>query len=207
MQRNRWKLAVLGRMYSTRFSKCKNYRAAQRVVRYALTTKDYGLVYHACQGPLNLEAFADADHARCPESSRSVTGFVIKLNGCIFDWWSKKQEGVTTNTCSSELMAWTQNLLNELRINGTVETTVFCDNQSALKTIEYNGNSERLRNYAKVIRYIAEHVEKGRLQMQYVPTTDNLADLFTKALGPQRFKQLPDGLCVADTKACWQATC
>ncbi|KAE9029193.1 Retrovirus-related Pol polyprotein from transposon TNT 1-94 [Phytophthora rubi] len=203
---------TLGR-YANAYTR-ENYRAAQRVVRYALATKDDGLVYRAQDGPLQMEAFADADHARCPETSKSVTGFVIKLNGCAFDWRSKKQDNVTTHTCSSELFAvyacaevvlWAQDLLKELGVKQTIETTLFCDNQSTLKAIEINGNSDRLRNYAKVIRYVADHVDAGKLQLLYVPTTDNLADIFTKALEPTRFKELRDGLSVENAKAAWIA--
>ncbi|KAJ8571802.1 hypothetical protein ON010_g5031 [Phytophthora cinnamomi] len=175
---------------------------------------DYGLVYRAQEGPLQLQKFADADHARCPEISKSVTGFVIKLNGCRFDWRSKKQDNVTTHTSSSELFAvhactkvvlCTQDLLKGLGVKQTIETTLFCDNQSTLTAIANNGNSDRLRNYAKVIRYIAVHVDAGRLNMLYVPTTNNLADNFTKALGPTRFNELRDGLSVENTKAAWVA--
>ncbi|EGZ07904.1 hypothetical protein PHYSODRAFT_526744, partial [Phytophthora sojae] len=69
-----------------------------------------------------------------------------------------------------EVVLWAQDLLKELGVKQTIETTLFCDNQSTLKAIENNGNSERLRNYAKVIRYIAEYVDAGKAGYQ-APST------------------------------------
>ncbi|KAE9306460.1 hypothetical protein PF008_g21468 [Phytophthora fragariae] len=45
---------------------------------------------------------------------------------------------------------------------------------------------------------IAEFVEAQELSLNYVPTAENMADVFTKALGPQRFERLGELLGVED---------
>ncbi|KAE8955633.1 hypothetical protein PR001_g32021, partial [Phytophthora rubi] len=72
----------------------ENYRAAQRVVRYALATKGMGLVYRVTPEFPTLNAFADADHQSCPETSRSVTGYVLRMHGNVWMWKSHRQRRV-----------------------------------------------------------------------------------------------------------------
>lgn len=45
---------------------------------------------------------------------------------------------------------------------------------------------------------IAEFVEAKELSLNYVPTAENMADMFTKALGTQRFERLREMLGVED---------
>jgi hypothetical protein len=58
----------------------QNYEQAKRAVRYVLATKNLGLVFRMdkCFEETSLEVFADAVHARCPETSRSVSGYVLE---------------------------------------------------------------------------------------------------------------------------------
>ncbi|OWZ21915.1 LOW QUALITY PROTEIN: hypothetical protein PHMEG_0003467 [Phytophthora megakarya] len=81
----------------------ENYRAEQRVVRYALTTNKMGLSVTP-EFPV-LDAFCDADHQSCPETSRSVTGFLLRLHGNMWMWKSHRQRRVTEDTCGLELVA------------------------------------------------------------------------------------------------------
>ncbi|KAE9285443.1 hypothetical protein PR003_g26582 [Phytophthora rubi] len=108
---------------------------------------------------------------------------------------SKTQNAVTDGTCKSELVAAStcvENLLlaKELleEIGMTVEVPkLFIDNQSALKVCQTVGNYEGVTRYAKLGHKIEELVEAKELTLEYVPSSENIADMFTKALGPQRF--------------------
>ena len=56
----------------------ENYARAKRVLRYLKETRTFGLREKAV--PRNewmVGAYSDADHANCPNTSRSVTGFVL----------------------------------------------------------------------------------------------------------------------------------
>ncbi|KAE8894078.1 hypothetical protein PF005_g3860 [Phytophthora fragariae] len=178
----------------------ENFAMAKRAIGYLLGAKTFGLVYRTTDTMPLLTAFADADHAMCADTSRSNTGFVLQLNGCAWMWKSKQQSRVTTNTCASDLVAacdfvdslvWARQLLAELLVKTEV-STVHCDNQSALHVIANRGNSKKVQRFAKEARMIAEFVDEGAVQMKYVSTTENVADIFTKALGPQRFEYLRD---------------
>ncbi|KAG2850307.1 hypothetical protein PC113_g16905 [Phytophthora cactorum] len=174
-------VCALGR-YNGAYTK-DNYKMAQRAVRYMLNTNHVGLVYRPVERLLTLDAFSDADHAMYRDTSRSNTGFVLQLQGLTWMWRSKQQGRVTKNTCASEL------LLSEL-VRGQGLSTVYCDNQSTIQVIASRGNSKRVQRYAKEARMIAEFVDDGVVDVKYVSTTENVADILTKTLGPQRFEYL-----------------
>ncbi|KAE9331793.1 hypothetical protein PF008_g15251 [Phytophthora fragariae] len=188
----------------------ENFTSAKRVLKYLAGTRTYGLVYRrpsAVQdGKLQLYAYSDADHVNCPDASRSISGHVLKLNNWSFGFKSKKQNAVTDGTCKSELVAAStcveillqaKELLEEIGM--TVEVPkLFIDNQSALKVCQTVGNYEGVKRSAKLGHKLAEFVEANELTLGYVPTSENIVDMFTKALGPQRFALLRELLGVED---------
>ncbi|KAG2857816.1 hypothetical protein PC116_g9314 [Phytophthora cactorum] len=133
------------------------------------------------------------------DTSRSNTGFVLQLQGLTWMWRSKQQGRVTKNTCASELVAasacvddlvWARQLLSELvREQGV--STVYCDNQSTIQVIANRGNSKRVQRYAKEARMIAEFVDDGVVDVKYVSTTENVADILAKAFRPSAFRVSP----------------
>ncbi|KAE8975156.1 hypothetical protein PR002_g25678 [Phytophthora rubi] len=62
----------------------ENFTSAKRVLQYLAGTRTYGLVYRRLSalqdGKLQLYAYSDADHANCPDTSRSISGHVLRLN-------------------------------------------------------------------------------------------------------------------------------
>ena len=49
-----------------------------------------------------LETYVDADYGNSKETSKSVTGFVIRFNGAAIDWQSKIQSLVAQSTSEAE---------------------------------------------------------------------------------------------------------
>ena len=64
-------------------------------------TRDIKLSFPLGQGqPLTLEGFSDSDHAGCPDSRQSTSGYVFKLVSTTI-----KQRSVATSTLEAEYMA------------------------------------------------------------------------------------------------------
>ncbi|KAG6623105.1 uncharacterized protein IUM83_12187 [Phytophthora cinnamomi] len=101
--------------------------------------------------------------------------------------------------CIEDLL-WAKKLLKELRL-WQQKPVLQIDNQSTIKVCSEAGNFEGVKRYAKKSRKIAELVEKKNLKVQYVPTSENIADMFTKALGPEQFEKLRRLLGVEDVVA------
>ncbi|KAE8889902.1 hypothetical protein PF003_g25947 [Phytophthora fragariae] len=104
----------------------KHFVLAKRVLRYLQGTREYGLVWNVTvPRGLQLAAYADADLGNEKDDRRSITGYVLQLNGCTFAYKSKKQPIITDDTCSAEFVAasecsnmiiWTHNLFEELKL-------------------------------------------------------------------------------------------
>ncbi|XP_059289573.1 uncharacterized mitochondrial protein AtMg00810-like [Lycium ferocissimum] len=74
--------------------KKSHWEAALRVLRYLKKAPGQGILLK--RSPINkLIAYCDADWAACPNTRRSVTGYVIQLGDSLISWKSKKQHTVS----------------------------------------------------------------------------------------------------------------
>ncbi|KAE8951859.1 hypothetical protein PR002_g32838 [Phytophthora rubi] len=83
------------------------------------------------------------------------------------------------------------------------QVPVYCDNQSTIAVVANNGNTSRVRHMAKHARFINEYVDEKALEVLYVPSAENLAGVFTKALGPAEFERQRRGLNIEDVTKAW----
>nr|GEZ61434.1 retrovirus-related Pol polyprotein from transposon TNT 1-94 [Tanacetum cinerariifolium] len=115
-----------------------------------------------------LIAFADADHAGCQDTRRTK---YIALSGC----------------CAQILWMRSQLLDYGLGFN---KIPMYCDNKSAI-ALCYNNVQH---SWSKLIdiryHFIKEQVENRVIELYFVKTEYQLADLFTKALGRDRIEFL-----------------
>ena len=58
-----------------------------------------------CLSDLNFTAYADADLGSEKDDRRSITGFVLQMNGCTYAYKSNKQTITHDHTCSTEFIA------------------------------------------------------------------------------------------------------
>ncbi|RAW40198.1 hypothetical protein PC110_g3586 [Phytophthora cactorum] len=160
---------------------------------------DYGLVRKKLESPdLHFTAYADADLGNEKDDRHSITGFVLQLNGCTFAYKSRKQRVVTDDTCCVEFIAasecstmimWTHNLSKELGLKRHHPTVLHQDNQAAIVVLtEITGNYKTKVVDLKYHKVCPFH-KRGEFEVRYCPSTDTLADIFTKPLGHTLFKK------------------
>jgi hypothetical protein len=187
----------------------RHMHAAERVLRYLAGTKDVGLVFGSRNGDVvgdsrgrkaqvqvDVCAFADADWANDKGDRRSISGWVAKLNGDPVSWSSKKQRVVALSTCEAELYAesaaiqevlWLRGLMEELGLHTQTGSTVYGDNQSAIAVSQNGVKGERTKHVDVKYHFVTETVERGAVKLRWVPTTQQQADIFTKALAAPVF--------------------
>ena len=174
----------------------RDAKACDRVFRYLAGTKEAGLLFGRSSlskgGPhVNVAAYADADWASDRTDRKSITGWVGLINGDPVSWASKKQKVVSQSTTEAELYAeaaainetkWLSGLLSEIGLRTAGAPVVYGDNQSA-QALSRNGiKSERTKHVAIKYAFIHDEVEAKRVELVWVPTAEQLADIFTKAL-------------------------
>ena len=90
---------------------------------------------------------------------------------------------------------WLQKLLKELRITIKLPIKLYCDNKAAI-SISHNLVQHDKTKHIEVDRhFIKENFEKGIICMTYIPTKEQLADIFTKGLQKSSFE---DFICKLD---------
>lgn len=170
-----------------------HYEALLHTLRYVRTTIGQGILLKASD-TLTLQAFSDSDWAACPDTRRYVTCYVLLLGSSPVTWKSKKQSIVSRSSSESEYRAmasaasevvWTVRLLEELGITNLKPVTLHCDNQSALHIAKNPVFHERTKHIEIDCHFTRDKVMEGLLQLTYLPTQNQLADVLTKILPSQ----------------------
>lgn len=168
--------------------------AIKRIFRYLNHTKDMKITYGA--DDCKVIGYTDADHARDPESSRSVTGYAFMLANGVVTWKSEQQSHVTLATAESEYVAlcegvkeaiWLQNLLDELGYGQDDKIKMLCDNLSTIRWVKNPQQHHRTKHINKKLHFVREKYQEGEIQLEHVNGDDQLADVFTKPLSPIKF--------------------
>ncbi|CEP01147.1 unnamed protein product (mitochondrion) [Plasmodiophora brassicae] len=191
---------VVGRL--CRFMGCygaNHYEAAKRVLRYLKTTKDMALKYPCCEQSEQLKLIVDSDHAGCPDTGRSTTGYMIKFGECMITWKSVLQKTVALSTTEAEYMAlcsgvrellWVKQVCEFLQVKFEGPIAVFTDNTGAMAISNHQGDDLRGRTKHMNVRYhfTKEQVHAGTIKLHHVPSTRNVADILTKPLTRDAFE-------------------
>jgi len=94
---------------------------------------------------------------------------------------------------------WAYHLVNELGLNeyATKPIRMFTDNQAALQFSVSNVESTRTKHIALRYHFLRDKISEGLLDLKYVPTAENVADILTKPLPRDRHLTLSRalGLC------------
>jgi hypothetical protein len=180
-------------------------KACDRVFRFLAGTKTLGLLFGRRDDKPPVSAYADADWGNDKNDRKSITGWIAMLHGDPISWASKKQKVVAQSTCEAELYAeaaainetkWLSGLLDELGLGPNEAPLIYGDNQSAQELSKNDVKSERTKHIDIKYHYIHDEVNSGRVELEWIPTTEQLADILTKALGGPQHKELRDQLLV-----------
>ncbi len=184
-----------------------HWTAIKRIFRYLKGSLDYGITYGRKGEPstrmyydnFRLEGYSDADWASNPVDRRSISGYVFMIGSGLVAWSSKKQAVVALSSTEAEYMAvsyaarhaiWMRTLLSELSFEQKQAMCLNADNMSAIALSKDNVQHARSKHIDIRHHFIRECIETGTIVLKYVPTADNVADLFTKALPRERFHYL-----------------
>ena len=176
-----------------------HWEATKRIIQYLNTTRDYVLVLGG-DDDMKITAYSDSDWANSKDHARSISGYAVYFGSSLFAWSAKKQTSTALSTGEAELYAgthvgreimWMRSLLFELGLHTPGPTTLLIDNTSTIRMIK-NGDevSPRTKHIHIAYWWIREAVAKRCITLSYVPTEENVADLFTKALAVPRHKKL-----------------
>uniref|UniRef100_A0A5S6Q5I8 Reverse transcriptase Ty1/copia-type domain-containing protein n=1 Tax=Trichuris muris TaxID=70415 RepID=A0A5S6Q5I8_TRIMR len=172
-----------------------DWKSVKRVIRYLSGTKHVKL--RLCSSTnLEPQCYVDADWAGDKLDRKSTTGYVFKLGNCTISWASHKQSTVALSSTEAEYIAashtcrellWLRQLLQDLSMPADGPIVIFEDNQACIKLVDSNRCNARTKH----IDVCHHHVRDLRIQdiitLRYCPSSDMLADIFTKPLSKDSF--------------------
>ena len=187
----------------------KEHRVAvKHILRYLKGTAGYGCVY-ARGGELSpmLLGYSDSDYAGDVEDMRSTSGAVYFLGRSLVTWSSQKHKIVALSSCEAEYVTaaaatcqgiWLSRLISDMM--GTKEATVklLMDNMSAIALSKNPVHHKRSKHIDTKCHFLRECIEDGKVEVDHIGTADQLADIFTKALGRVKFIEMRSALGVVD---------
>jgi len=106
-------------------------------------------------------------------------------------WSSKKQQVISLSSTEAEYVSsthvakealWLRTFVSELRSDSPCLITLNCDNQGAIALSKDNKFHAWTKHIGLRYHFIHECVADGRLAINYVPTDENVLDIFTKPL-------------------------
>ena len=165
-----------------------HWEAVKCVFQYLSGTQDYALTYRGEKH--DLVGYMDADGA-LQDHHWAISGHAFLIEGGAISWSSCKQELVTLSTVEAEYIAvmhaakeciWLCCLIEELSPSPLSTTTLYCDNQAALKLATDDNYHVRTKHIDIHFHFICQVVASRAVDIHYCPTDDMTADILTKVL-------------------------
>jgi hypothetical protein len=174
----------------------------KHVLRYLRGTIGYGLRY-ASNVDMRLQGYVDADWAGIPLDLRSTSGCCFTLGSSIISWCSRKQSYVALSTAKAEYIAlsvefheamWLRKLLKDLFYHEMDSTIIHCDNQRCVKLSKNPVFHDKSKHIEIKYHYIKDMVHRKEVHLQYLPTHEKIAYIFTKPLARMKFEYFRERL-------------
>jgi len=146
---------------------------------------------------VELEGYVDADFAGDLDQRFSTSGFVFFVYGGAVAWSSNKQKSVATSTVEAEFMAsstaikeaaWLKSFLEELGC-APWSVKLYCDNQGCIQNLKNPVYSKYTKHIAVQFHFAREAIKLGQVDIKYVESAKNQADMMTKPLVGPVFKR------------------
>jgi hypothetical protein len=181
--------------------KASHMIAAKRILRYLKGTQDFGLAFlkSNMESEFELEGFSDSDWCGDKDDRRSTSGYWFRFRNSPISWSSKKQSIVALSSCEAEYVAaaqaacqavWLESLLDELKINYVKPVRLNVDNKSAISLARNPIAHGRSKHIETKYHFLRDQVSKEKLTVEHCSTNVQIADILTKPLKADRFKEL-----------------
>nr|GEZ07814.1 copia protein [Tanacetum cinerariifolium] len=151
---------------------------------------------------MSLTTYADANHAGCQDTRRSTLGSAQLLGDKLVSWSFKKQKCTAISSTKAEYIAlsgccaqilWMHSQLTNYGFQFN-KILLYCDNKSVIALCYNNVQHSRAKHINVCYHFIKDRVENRVVELYFVRTKYQLADIFTKHLPRDRFNFLVEKL-------------
>ncbi|SDA04081.1 BZ3500_MvSof-1268-A1-R1_C097g00532 [Microbotryum saponariae] len=175
----------------------RHWIAVKHILRYLRATYRDELVYACGETRITgVVGYSDANWGACVDTSVSTMGYVFYIAGSAVSWSSKRQSRVADSTTDAEYLAlshagkegiYLSQLLEELHVQPVAPAHIFTDNEAAAAVAHDPVRVSGTRHIRLREHFVRDMVNRGDISLSHVGTSNMVADIFTKALGPKIF--------------------
>jgi histone deacetylase 1/2 len=171
--------------------------AVRRIWTYIKHTLQCGIFYEA-KSQLQVHGYTDADWVDNVSYRRSTSGFMFSFGNGVVSWSSKKQPTVALSSTEVEYrgvsivaceVVWLQKLLSDLGQLVDAPIVIYCDNISSILLANNSVYHAKTKHIEVHYHFSREKVLAKEIDLIHVSTEDQIADIFTKALGTYKLKK------------------
>ena len=173
----------------------EHLRELYKITMYVKHTKERGLYMRPKRTGKKdrIWCMSDSSFADDVDNRISTMGYIIYYEEAATAWRSKGQPRVTLSSSEAEYIALVFAVMELLFIKSIVESTgrevelpmlALCDNLGAVSMATTKSTRGRTRHIDTKHHFIRELIEDGIIKVEFVPTADNQADIFTKNTAP-----------------------
>ncbi|XP_019053932.1 PREDICTED: uncharacterized protein LOC109114933 [Nelumbo nucifera] len=168
----------------------EHWGVVKRIQRYLKGTIDSGLFF-STQSSDTLTTYSDADWAGCPDNRHSTGGYGIFLGSHLISWSAKKQPTIARSSMKAEFRAlayatiellWLNSLLSDLGVKLKSPPVLYCDSIGARYLAAHPIFWACTKHIEVDFHFLRDLIVKKCLIVRFLPTQDQLADIFTKPL-------------------------
>jgi hypothetical protein len=172
-------------------------QTVKRIFRYLRYTPELCLWFSASSS-LSLLGFSYADFAGCRVDRKLTSGTCQFLGSSLVSWSSRKQSSVAQSTTEAEYVVAASCCSQLLWITYTLSdfgeecshVPLMCDSTSAISVAKNLVLHSRTKHIEVRYHFLRDTVEKGYIDLIYVPTEKQLTDILTKPLDQATFARL-----------------
>ena len=193
-------------------SNLDHMKAMLRVMKYCIDTRDKG--WHlqperTWNGidkdfKFKIAGKADSNFATCEETRRSITGYYVTVEGSVVSCKSGMQKIVALSVTEAEVIAlvmcvqemlYVMKVLESMELQVDKPMIVQSDNKGAVDLANGWSVSGNTKHMEVRIMFLRELKENGTLQVKWIPTDENEADIFTKNVESKLFQKHVSTFC------------
>jgi len=165
-----------------------HWAVVKRILRYLKGTSSYGI--HLTHGSsLSLHGFTYADWAWSVDDRKSISRYIDFLGTTPVSWKSVKQHTIARSSTKVEYKAlvdgtgevlWLCYLLTDLCFSPSYVTTIWCNNLGATYLSTNLIFHARTKHFEVDYHFVRNQVAKKKIQIRFISSKDQLADVLTK---------------------------
>eukprot|EP00253_Pinus_taeda_P024877 PITA_24877 len=154
----------------------------------------------------------NADWARSVDDRKSNSNGAFFMGSRLVTWFSKKQSSIPLSTTEAEYVAtascctqlvWMMQTLQDFQITCTPPISIICDNTSAISISKNPVMHSKIKHIPIKYHFLREQVLEQKVKLEYVPSKEQVADIFTKPLPRETVEYLRQKLGVFDASSCY----